>query len=129
MLSTSLISYFTYFLAIQKCNHNSNYTIHGLWIDFKRGGYPEFCNKTIFDVDKLKDLQKDLDHYWPSCYGNNQGLWEHEWKKHGTCFNPKFSFHAYFKKTLDLYKNKIKDVKACKKNECLIPIEFVELDD
>lgn len=128
MLVTSIIPYFSYFLAIQKCPHHSNHTIHGLWIDFQRGGYPEFCNKTIFNLDELHDLRKDLDTLWPSCYSKNEGLWEHEWKKHGTCFYPNISFHSYFKKTLELYKNKIAKVHSCNKNECLIPIEFIELD-
>lgn len=127
MLVTSIISYFSYFLAIQKCHHNSNYTIHGLWIDFERGGYPQFCNKTVFNVNELDDIRQDLDSYWPSCYGNSEGLWEHEWEKHGTCFDKHMTLHHYFKQTLDIYKKKIDDVNSCTKKECLIPIEFLEI--
>ena len=128
MLVKSLIPYFSYFLAIQKCHKESNYTIHGLWIDYERGGYPAFCNRTNFNVSELNDLRKDLDSYWPSCYGKSEGLWEHEWQKHGTCFNTNMTLHLYFEKTLELYKNKINDVQSCHKKECLIPVDFIELD-
>lgn len=128
MLIKSLIPYYTYFLAIQKCNKNSNHTIHGLWIDYTKGGYPEFCNITRFDVNELNGIKKDLDKFWPSCYDKNEGLWEHEWQKHGTCFNTKMSLFFYFNKTLELYKTNIDKVYSCNQKECLIPIEYIDLN-
>jgi ribonuclease T2 len=122
MLITSLIEYYTYFLAVQKCHENSNYTIHGLWIDYNKGGYPEFCDLTKFDINELNNIRVELDKYWISCYDNNEKLWEHEWQKHGTCFNTNMSLFFYFNKTLELYKTKIDKVNLCDKKECLIPI-------
>jgi ribonuclease I len=125
MLVTSVIPYYAYFLALQKCHSTSNYTIHGLWIDYKKGGYPEFCNRTTFNVTELHDIRRELDIHWPSCQGANQGLWEHEWKKHGTCFKS-MSLHSYFKTTVDIYKKKNVNT-ICNKHDCLIPVEHVEI--
>jgi len=128
MLVKSLIEYYTYFLAIQKCKNNKNYTIHGLWIDYATSGYPEFCNRTKFDANELSHIKNDLNIYWPSCYGKSEGLWEHEWQKHGTCFNTNMTLKFYFEKTIDLYKKKNEKVSLCKKKECLIPISFIVLE-
>jgi ribonuclease T2 len=119
-----LIKYFTYYLALQKCNKKSNYTIHGLWIDYNRGGYPEYCNKTEFDISLLNPIRNDLEKYWPGCYGNNKDLWEHEWRKHGTCFYPRIGLVEYFNKTLQLFLQK--GANNCI-GACMIQIDYDEL--
>jgi len=126
---TSLISYYTYFLAVQKCKKNDNYSIHGLWIDYNKGGYPVYCNMTDkFDIIELNEFKYELDEKWYSCYGKSETLWEHEWDKHGTCFYPKMNLKYYFNKTLELYNQKQDYMKEkCTEKECLIPIEFIEL--
>jgi ribonuclease I len=125
---TSLIPYYTYFLALQKCNKNSDYTIHGLWIDYYNRSYPQFCNNIPFKLEELKEFRENLDINWKSCYGESIGLWKHEWIKHGTCFYPKMNLVNYFTKTLELF-NKKKDTfnTKCKEKECLIEIEYIEL--
>ncbi len=125
MQITSLIPYFTYYLALQKCHHNSNYTLHGLWIDYSKGGYPQFCNNTAFDPNELLPIYKNLNRYWGSCYGSNEGLWEHEWKKHGTCFSPAFSLKEYFNKTLHLYFKT--NTHNCQHKDCLIAIDSIDI--
>lgn len=124
---SALIPYYTYFLAIQKCNKQSNYTIHGLWIDYYNRSYPQFCNNLPFNLNELKHLRNDLDVKWKSCYGNKEAseeFWKHEWDKHGTCFYPKMNLTYYFSKTLELFNKKYY---FCDKKECLIEIDFVEL--
>jgi ribonuclease I len=124
----ALVPFFTYFLAVQKCHHNSDYTIHGLWIDYQRGGYPEFCKPAHFDVNELKTLKPTLDLYWPSCFGKNEGLWEHEWKKHGTCFNlNNGTMIKYFNSTLNLFLTHKEELRKCNQQNCLIPIEYYKI--
>jgi ribonuclease I len=120
-----LINYFTYYLALFKCNKNSEYTIHGLWIDYSRGGYPEFCNSDKFDIELLDPLRKNLDKYWGGCFGNSIDLWEHEWKKHGTCFYPRIEFTEYFNKTLNLFLTV--DKSKCKDKDCMILINYDQI--
>lgn len=112
-MTKSIIKYFTYLLALQKCCKECDYTIHGLWIDYTRGGYPQFCNKEPYNESVIQPLKPSLDKYWESCWGDNSDLWEHEWKKHGTCFYPAVSVPRYFNVTLELY-HKLKH--KCEKN-------------
>jgi ribonuclease I len=121
----ALIRYYTYYLALQKCNTHSNYTIHGLWIDYTRGGYPQFCGHTPFELDKLNNMVSEMKRVWPSCYGDDGvGLWEHEWKKHGTCFPGTPSIVEYFNKTLELYKfHEHYFYKICTRKDCMIPVD------
>jgi len=79
-------------------------------------------------VNELNDIRQDLDSFWPGCYGNSEGLWKHEWEKHGTCFDKHMTLQHYFKQTLNIYKNRINDVNSCTKKECLIPVEFIEIN-
>lgn len=128
MKFTGLISYYTYFLAVQRCDKNDTHTIHGLWIDYTKGSYPEYCNKSDkFNLNELIEIKSELDKKWNSCYGNTEKLWKHEWLKHGTCFYPKMSLKYYFTKTLKLFDIKNELIKTCQKKECLIPIDFIEL--
>jgi ribonuclease I len=125
---TGLIPYYTYFLAIQKCNKHSDYTIHGLWIDYFNRSYPQFCNNIPFKMSDLKEYENELNIKWKSCYGDSEGLWKHEWDKHGTCFYPKMNLTYYFNKTLELFDHKQSYIKEnCEKHECLIEIDFIEL--
>ena len=125
-LQTNLV----YFLALQKCNKQSDWTIHGLWVDYKDGGFPQFCHKTKFNVDILTDIRDELDKKWPSCpgYGKNEGLWKHEFAKHASCFEHDLSELSYFNTTLQLY-NLIDVDSLCKtKNRgCLISIKHSDI--
>lgn len=131
MTTTDLITFFTYLLALQKCPHSSDYTIHGLWIDYNKGGYPEFCRNIKYDENILSPLKSQLDTYWKSCYGShtNSDLWKHEWQKHGTCFNPDITLYDYFNNTLKLYsKYKTKFNQKCHgKRECFIYLDYFEI--
>lgn len=122
-MTTALIRYFTYFLALQKCKNSSDYSIHGLWIDYAKGGYPEFCHRTNFNSSELTPINNRLNDIWKSCWGGNEGLWEHEWKKHGTCFEQNYTLIEYFNKTLNLYDENY-PFKQCNKQECLIQVSL-----
>lgn len=85
-------------------------TIHGLWPSLLKGKNLPSCNTgtpiTIKDDEKMKEIRK----YWPSLNGNaNTVFWEHEYNKHGFCYNKRLGFdgneyHHYFNKALELFK-------------------------
>jgi ribonuclease T2 len=60
------------------------FIVHGLWPEFRNGGYPEHCSTTpaLRDPQSMLDLMPDL------------GLIQHEWATHGTCSG--LSAQAYF---------------------------------
>lgn len=77
---------------------SQTFTIHGLWDDTCGGSYNQFCNPDweFSDSDNIPDIlslfgQDDLlntmQTYWISNSGLPESLWEHEFNKHGTCFN------------------------------------------
>jgi ribonuclease I len=120
----ALIPYFTYLLALQKCSKFNNYTIHGLWIDYTSGGYPQFCNHTTFNYKELKPLLPKLNIAWKGCLGDSRKLWEHEWKKHATCIPHNITVYDYFSTTLrlyDTYSSRFSEL--CHQRECLIKVE------
>ena len=126
-----IVPYYSYFLALQQCTKKSEYTIHGLWIDYTYKGYPSFCNKSLhFDIEKLDPIRSSLDKYWMSCgkNSNNEKFWNHEYKKHYSCFQhlEVFSELDYFNKTLQLYLSRKNDL-PCKKKNCMIKIDNFEV--
>ena len=127
-----LIEYI-YILSLQKCHTNSSYTIHGLWINYNTGGYPQFCHNTPFDKDVLLPIESELEKVWLSCYGKkDEFLWKHEFKKHGTCFPKVLTEWEYFSKTLKIFQKHKKDgFNGCneKNKECLLPLKFNEIYD
>lgn len=112
-------------------NSENVFTIHGLWDDLCDGSYHEFCRPELefSDSDDLEDIivnqfgRSDLysvmSKYWINTENSNvknggsQLLWEHEYNKHGTCFNTlrpacftgDYQTHenaiAYFQKTVE----------------------------
>ena len=87
-------------------------TIHGLWPSLLKGKNLPSCNSgqtiKIKDDEKMKEIRI----YWPSLNGNaNTVFWEHEYNKHGFCYNKRLGFdgndyHKYFDKALELFKSK-----------------------
>ncbi|KAF3986317.1 hypothetical protein FT663_04932 [Candidozyma haemuli var. vulneris] len=109
------------------------FTIHGLWDDLCDGSYNQYCRPELefADSDSLEDIivndfgRKDLydvmSKYWVNTddsnvkNGGSETLWEHEYNKHGTCFNTlrpecfsgDYKKHenaiAYFQKTVEVW--------------------------
>ena len=125
MLTKALIKYYTYILSVQKCHIDSDYTIHGLWVDYARGGYPQFCSKKPFNISDLAPILPKLNTNWKSCWGNNEELWKHEWDKHATCMGSHLTVPQYFNLTLQLF-DELSPFSSCNKKECLIQVD-VEL--
>ena len=94
-------------LALKKCIETSQqWSIHGLWIDNDNGTWPEYCSKMPFDPIP-PSLLENMEDYWYSCEGDNQGFWEHELEKHGSCIqkymNPSLTSTMLFNTTLLIF--------------------------
>ena len=84
--------------------------IHGLWPSYWTGKFPQWCNIGE-DVEILEfegDLNKTMNDYWLGVYETNKIFWEHEYNKHGYCYNQRYGYDVnnyaeYFQKTVDLY--------------------------
>ncbi|GLI60009.1 hypothetical protein VaNZ11_002072 [Volvox africanus] len=84
-----------------------NFTIHGLWPNYKDGTWPQFCNPdSVFNEDELTDLLVEMRYEWPCTFMNsNNDFWEHEWTKHGTCATDVLpNEYSYFDTVLMLHK-------------------------
>lgn len=85
--------------------------IHGLWPEFDGGKrnsdgdtYPSYCTTDKFPsyTSWPGSIISKMEKYWPSVRDDRDGLWEHEWKKHGTCTT--YSPQQYLEKTIELQK-------------------------
>ncbi len=73
----------------------SHFTLHGLWPQPRNNTYCKKSEKVWLD----KALYKELLHVMPAA---RNGLHQHEWKKHGTCYNS--SQERYFKDSISILK-------------------------
>eukprot|EP00026_Physarum_polycephalum_P015208 Phypoly_transcript_15839.p1 GENE.Phypoly_transcript_15839~~Phypoly_transcript_15839.p1 ORF type:complete len:206 (+),score=19.88 Phypoly_transcript_15839:234-851(+) len=89
-----------YALVLRWSPESSAFTIHGLWPESKDGSYPQYCSSKEFSTSEISDLTHTLNDVWLSADGDNSGLWEHEWDKHGTCSN--LEIQTYFSRSIDL---------------------------
>ncbi|KAE9417877.1 hypothetical protein Angca_002598 [Angiostrongylus cantonensis] len=66
-----------------------DWSIHGLWPNYKNGSYPQFCDgiPKKFDGKLIEPIERRLSKVWPNLYPTKsaRSLWKHEWEKHGTC--------------------------------------------
>ena len=64
--------------------------IHGLWL--QNGpqascAHPQTCLNTAFDVNALSAQTKsDLTYHWVGVFNDSNAFHNHEWTKHGTCY-------------------------------------------
>ncbi|CAN8291602.1 unnamed protein product [Cochlearia groenlandica] len=84
----------------------ADFGIHGLWPNYKTGGWPQNCNPdSKFNELRVSDLMSNLQKEWPtlSCPSNDGvNFWTHEWEKHGTCAESELDQHDYFEAGLKL---------------------------
>lgn len=89
---------------ISSLRTQKNFTIHGLWPYSSSDEL--ICKGKIITVTLLptyKDLNEDMNNYWPSIKGSNTNFWVHEYNKHGECFSK--THINYFQTTINLYKS------------------------
>lgn len=68
------------------------FTIHGLWPQYKSGGYPSYCTNEVLNSDAIiaKFGFDNMADHWPNVKVTESdpdyaSFWEYEWSKHGTC--------------------------------------------
>ena len=83
-------------ISYARCNGNDNWGLHGLWIDYDNGSYPEYCT----DEPCPEHWSQTLLDLYPYCWDSIQTAC-HEWTKHGTCFN--MTIDEYFNATIAYY--------------------------
>jgi len=99
----------TRFYYLSLMFEDNQWVIHGLWPQLSKTDYPQFCKKVTFDPKLLKPIEEELDKHWYSDRGSNDNFWEHEWKKHGSCFFGDINEFDYFNTTLELFE-KVKNL-------------------
>jgi len=113
--STKIYNY--YELAVQKwCT--SEYMIHGLWPQINNTAYPEDCLDVAY-VKPSGALLADMNVYWHNC---DNTLWEHEWKKHGSCMQLQNNIdeNTYFNTTISLFLKNTKLLDKCVNQDCIL---------
>ena len=85
----------------------NTFTIHGLWPNLN-GKPKEDCN--IGDVIQVnftdKKVEKQALTYWKSLKADDKSFWNHEYNKHGLCWNLRYEKkrpEEFFKLVLELY--------------------------
>lgn len=94
-------------LALKKCNGSTGWSIHGLWLDYANGSYPEYCSNMTFWNITNSSLEAKMRQEWYSCEGDEIDFWNHELQKHGSCIKdyifPLMNSNGYFEDTIELY--------------------------
>ncbi|CAM8881245.1 unnamed protein product [Rhodiola kirilowii] len=84
----------------------SDFSIHGLWPNYKDGSYPSNCDSdSPFDESQVSELISNMEVNWPTLAcpsGDGIKFWTHEWDKHGTCSESVLNQREYFQAALDL---------------------------
>lgn len=100
------------------------WVLHGLWPSRKgaaAASFPCKCDGRPFVESQVASIEEDLQKYWAS-FDSDEGFWEHEWTKHGTCCSdcPHLEDElSYFKHALALRKNH--DIAAALQQASIMP--------
>ncbi|KAK9866813.1 hypothetical protein WJX84_002204 [Apatococcus fuscideae] len=76
------------------------FSIHGLWPNYDRGGYPENCTNELYNPSSVADIRSQMTEAWESYSEPNDRFWGHEWECHGTC--TKLGQAEFFRTVLSL---------------------------
>lgn len=90
--------------------------------DYCNGSCPQYCDasREYTNITQIllsygrTSLLEYMDTYWKDNGGYDEGFWEHEWGKHGTCYStlepscyvdytPQEEVVDYFQRTVDLF--------------------------
>jgi len=91
-----------YVFALQQCTDGGAFSIHGLWPQWDKKSWPQYCNNSApFNENQIAALMPQIEQNWPSCQGQEDSFLSHEWDKHGTC--TPFDEYTYFSIGLNLF--------------------------
>mmetsp|Transcript_11475 Transcript_11475/g.17394 ORF Transcript_11475/g.17394 Transcript_11475/m.17394 type:complete len:258 (+) Transcript_11475:80-853(+) len=85
-----------------------NITIHGIWQNFYGGGWALNCPSDVtLQIVDIAHIEHVLRMVWPTLEENkfktDFQFWEHEWTKHGTCWQNVVNVTQYFETALSWY--------------------------
>ncbi|KAK0198821.1 ribonuclease T2-like protein [Armillaria mellea] len=74
---------------------SDSWTIHGLWPDHCDSTFDQSCDPSraytgiasLLTNNGASDTLSFMQTHWVDINGDNEGFWEHEWSKHGTCMS------------------------------------------
>ena len=104
-----------YYLSLKRESPLSVWFIHGLWPQYSKTSYPQFCKIKEFDIEKIQPIINDLKKFWYLTLNEKldkkqqTDILKIEWEKHGSCmFNDidgvdDVDEFDYFKTALTLY--------------------------
>ena len=103
--------------------------IHGLWPQINSTSYPENCQNVPY-IEPVGELLKNMNTYWHDC---DNTLWEHEWKKHGSCMKEQINIdeNTYYNTTLSLFLENQDLLNKCTNDDCIIgcfDLDFKQID-
>eukprot|EP00760_Papus_ankaliazontas_P003083 PhM_4_TR11412/c0_g1_i1/m.19962/K01166/E3.1.27.1; ribonuclease T2 len=108
-------------MAVQLCQGHTSYTIHGLWPQFSKSSWPEYCSKENFNPSAVSNISSILRTFWPSCKGASENHFlGHEWTKHGTCTG--WSQYKYFETALTVFNTTNWKSKCGSKTNCKVHV-------
>ena len=88
-------------------------SIHGLWPSLLSGKRIPVCN-TGAEIDIIEDdteIFSKMNKFWVSLSGKgNKVFWDHEYNKHGYCYNQRLDidvndYKKYFEKTMEIFED------------------------
>ena len=105
----------------KQCLQHRSFILHGLWPQYKAGGYPHDCNKG----DSSWVSEETINHMMDVMPKKN--LIIHEYKKHGTCTG--LSPEEYFEKARRAYQKITipKELKSVKDDQTLGASELTDM--
>lgn len=79
--------------SLKNCDFNTGvdnfWNMHGLWPNKDDGRHPFECASTKLNLRSLPNsLKEDLNSYWAGLFASQSKFLDHEWSKHGTCWQP-----------------------------------------
>lgn len=90
----------------------NSWAIHGVWPTKYHEIGPLYCNDTwTFDMKEISDIEDEMKEKWINIEKGTplDGLWKHEWEKHGTCAAQKIekmnTEKKYFSEGLEMFDN------------------------
>ena len=67
----------------------SQWNQHGVWPNAWTTWHIDGCSQEKWNINAFSRPELDeIKSFWDGMYSSNEGFWEHEWSKHGTCWNP-----------------------------------------
>ncbi|KAL4456626.1 hypothetical protein ABPG74_000733 [Tetrahymena malaccensis] len=89
--------------------NGKHFNLHGVWptgVPSNACTYVNSCQNLPFDNSLISpEVMVELDQYWTGVYNPSETFRQHEWEKHGVCWNDSFNSDYSSSETLESYMN------------------------